>query len=460
MQQESFSFSPGHKVWSVSALLADLQEGLNRQYFDVWVEGEISNFHRSAPGHCYFSLGDPNGQMRAALFAMAARRTQCDLRDGLQVLVRGRLGVYPTRGDLQLYVAHVEPLGRGKLQLAFEQLKEKLAAEGLFAVTRKRPLPPLPRRIGLVTSARGAVVADVLRILRRRYPNLSVLLFPVAVQGPKAAGELRQAVEYFSGPVPAAHCVDVLILARGGGSFEDLWPFSDEALARAIVRAPMPVISAVGHETDFCIADFVADLRAPTPSAAAELVVRTKADLLAEVSDRRRRLLQTMRFQLLRQQHRLVHLARHRAFEALRHRLAQRAQAVDEFGFRLLRLWQQRRAGASQRLAVATARLQQRDVGTVVALARQRLERQQRETLQAWRRLQQARCHRLEHYEALLAERNPLAVLLRGYALVYDPQGHLALSPDRFAEGDPVRIRLAAGWLDATAGPARRGEGT
>ncbi|MGH9520847.1 MAG: exodeoxyribonuclease VII large subunit, partial [Terriglobales bacterium] len=223
--QTDLPFPPERKIWSVSALLARLKTALDRDFFDLWVEGEISNFHQAASRHCYFTLKDARGQLRAVLFAQQARLLRFRPADGLQVLVRGRLSLFESRGDLQLYAEHIEPLGRGDLQLAFEQLKEKLQAEGLFAPERKRPLPRLPRRIALVTSPRGAAVADLVHVLRRRFPNLEIRLYPVAVQGDAAVGEICEALAYFARPEPA-WLPDLLILARGGGSLEDLWAFN------------------------------------------------------------------------------------------------------------------------------------------------------------------------------------------------------------------------------------------
>ncbi|MGH9485917.1 MAG: exodeoxyribonuclease VII large subunit, partial [Terriglobales bacterium] len=297
MDQPLLNFALERQTWTVSSLLASLKTLVERDFFNVWIEGEISNCKYAASQHCYFTLKDAKAQLRAVLFAQQARRAKFQLRDGLQVRVRGRLSLYEARGDVQCIVEHVEPLGRGGLQLAFEQLKQKLAAEGLFAPERKRPLPVLPRRIGLITSARGAAVADVIRILHRRFPGLHILLHPVAVQGTAAAAEICAALDFFAAHAPGgAFAVDLLIVGRGGGSLEDLWAFNEETVARALARSPLPTIAAVGHETDFTIADFVADLRAPTPSAAAELAVRPYADWMREHTERSARLEHAMRY--------------------------------------------------------------------------------------------------------------------------------------------------------------------
>ncbi len=447
-EQAQLLFPPERVVWTVTALAARLKEALERDFFDVWVEGEISNLHRSAANHQYFTLKDAGAQLRVALFAQQGRYLRFRLQDGMQVLVRGRISLYEARGDLQCYAERVEPRGLGSLQAAFEQLKAKLAAEGLFARERKRPLPALPRRVALITSPRGAVVADMIRILRRRYPNLGILVYPVAVQGEAAAGELRAAVRYFAA-APPAHRVDVLVVARGGGSLEDLWAFNDEGLARAIAASPLPVISAVGHETDFTIADFVADLRAPTPSAAAELLIRPKADLLAEWEETRRRLAHGLRYGLARRRHELVTLTQHRAFPGVRHRLLQRAQRLDDLTFRLRHEAAQKPAAAWRRLEQLAARVRHFDARRRLALLRREVLERRAAIAHAYRFRLAARRAGFDALEHVLRERNPLAILARGYALIYDRQRRLLTDPRQIEPGEALRVRMAAGWLDA-----------
>lgn len=428
--QLGFTFPAERKIWTVSGLLARLKQNLDREFFDVWIEGEISNLHQAASRHCYFTLKDAQGQIKSAMFAAQARWLKFKLRDGMQVMVRGRVSLYEARGELQCYVEHVEPLGKGGLQLAFEQLKEKLAAEGLFDPARKRPLPRLPRRIGLITSPRGAAIADMLHILRRRFPNLDILLYPVAVQGEAAAGEICRALAYFAQQRTARGSgdVDLLIVGRGGGSLEDLWPFNEETVARAIAASPIPTISAVGHETDFTIADFVADLRAPTPSAAAELAVRSKQEFLAEQAAIERHLLQAMRYRLL-----------------------QRSQTLDGRQRHLLQATRQRLAMLRRRWALAADQARHLDARTRLQAVRGRLQAQQLALAAHGRATIQVRRHRLERLSALLEERNPLGILRRGYALVYNSRGELAASQKAFAPGDALRVRFADGWLDAEA---------
>jgi len=272
LEQFTLNLVPDRKVWTVSQLTARIRDLLEAEFDDVWIAGEISNTHASQAGHIYFTLKDEKSQIRCACFRDKLRGIKFRPEDGLNVTVRGSISIYEARGEYQVYVTQIEPIGLGALQLAFEQLKARLEAEGLFDDERKKPLPLLPRRIGLVTSPTGAAVRDVLRILKRRFPNVYVLLYPVRVQGEEAAGEIAAALKYFG----REQAADVLLLVRGGGSLEDLWAFNEEQVARAIAACPIPVITGIGHETDFTIADFVADVRASTPSNAAEIVVRAR----------------------------------------------------------------------------------------------------------------------------------------------------------------------------------------
>src|ERR1700757_235008 len=271
-----FTFRPPERrVWKVRDLVASVRTHIEREYSDAWVEGEISNFRAPESGHLYFTLKDGNSQIKVVMFRSSARLLRFRPADGLQVVVRGRITIYEDRGELQIAAEYIEPQGAGSLQLAFEQLKAKLEAEGLFATERKKPLPSLPSRIGVVTSAQAAALRDILNILERRHHSVNILIYPAQVQGDAASHEVAAGVRYFN----QHDNVAVIIIARGGGSAEDLASFNDEALARSIAASEIPVISAVGHETDFTITDFVADLRAPTPSAAAELVIRSRQEI-------------------------------------------------------------------------------------------------------------------------------------------------------------------------------------
>src|SRR5216683_1505394 len=321
MEQFVLQFGPERSVLTVSELNFFIRGLLDREFSDVWVSGEISGVKHAASGHYYFTLKDAEAQLRCVCFRSTARYLKFKPQDGAAVLARGRIDVYEARGEYQLQVEALEVQGHGALQFAFEQLKKKLAAEGLFAQARKRPLPRFPARIGIVTSQRGAVISDMIHVLARRFPGLHVRIYPAQVQGPGSIEEVCRAIQFFS----RGGWAEVIIVARGGGSLEDLWTFNEEAVARAIVASAPPVISAIGHETDFTIADFVADLRAPTPSAAAEIVVPTKDSLLERGTARAATLM-------------------HRA-------IARRAQRVDEIDFRLRREQRARLETTARRLA-------------------------------------------------------------------------------------------------------------
>src|SRR5437016_1150197 len=309
-----FLAPPTRRVWTVRDLVSTVRTAVEREYTDIFVEGEISNYRPAASGHLYFTLKDGDAQLRIVMFRTQARLLRFKPADGLQVIARGRVTIYEPRGELQLSAEYLEPKGAGALQVAFEQLKAKLAEEGLFDAARKKPIPPMPRRIGIVTSPSGAAIRDMLNVLRRRHESVNVLIFPAQVQGESAAGEVLLGLKYFNSAAAAKLGVDVIIVARGGGSAEDLAAFNDEALARAIAASKIPVISAIGHETDFTIADFVADLRAPTPSAAAELVIGTKQQLEERVGSLNQRLTRAARYRLLMARNHFTQLVQHAAF--------------------------------------------------------------------------------------------------------------------------------------------------
>src|ERR1700680_4422941 len=309
--QMGFNFRPPERrVWKVRDLVAAVRSHIEREYSDAWVEGEISNFRAPDSGHLYFTLKDGNAQIRGVMFRSAARLLRFRPSDGLQVVVRGRITVYEERGELQISAEYLEPKGAGSLQLAFEQLKAKLETEGLFAADRKKPIPSLPSRIGIVTSAQAAALRDILNVLERRHHSVNVLIYPAQVQGEAASHEVAAGVRFFN----QHDNVDIIVIARGGGSAEDLASFNNEALARTIAASDIPVISAVGHETDFTILDFVADLRAPTPSAAAELVTRSRQEVEDHAAALLDRLSRAIRYRLLMGRQSVTELAQHRAF--------------------------------------------------------------------------------------------------------------------------------------------------
>jgi len=318
------------KIYTVSEVTRMVKMELESAFPLLWVEGEISNFHRHHSGHLYFTLKDETSQLRTVMFRGEARKVPFELEDGLQVVARGRINVYEPRGEYQLIVELLEPKGKGALQLAFEQLKEKLKKEGLFDSALKKKLPVLPKKVGVVTSPRGAAIVDIIRTLERRFARLHILLYPVKVQGEGAAEEIVEGIDYL-GSLPD---IDVIIIGRGGGSIEDLWAFNEEKVARAIYRCAIPVISAVGHEIDFTIADFVADIRASTPSGAAEMVIEEEESLRERIENLEKRLVHNQKFVLQEWKHEVFSLAQHRAFQNMRINLLNLEQKVDDLEMR------------------------------------------------------------------------------------------------------------------------------
>ena len=442
--QFAFDFQsfPERRIWKVGELISSLRTRLEREYTDVWVEGEISNLRPAGSGHLYFTLGDGEAQLRIVIFRMQARLLRFKPENGLRVIARGRLSIYEGRGELQMIGEFLEPVGVGALQVAFEQLKKKLAAEGLFDPGRKKPIPALPRRIGIVTSPHGAAIQDILNILRRRHGSVDVLIYPAQVQGESAPREVAAGVRHLN----RNRLVDVIIIARGGGSFEDLAAFNDESLARAIAESSLPVISAVGHETDFTICDFVADLRAPTPSAAAELVIRSKQGLQESLAGLGTRLGRGARFQLLTARQRLTRLAQNMAFARMQELIARRQQRVDELAFRLAAAQQKQMRALHRRVDVAGARLRHQN-----RLSAMRRELAVRVTAlgSAVRHLIENRTAKLQRLGSQLQALSPLGILERGYALVFDEQGNLVTSSAQLSPGQPVRGRVARGGFSA-----------
>jgi exodeoxyribonuclease VII large subunit len=437
---------PGkRRALTVAELTDRLQGVLETEFFDVWVEGEISNLNQAASGHWYFSLKDDRAQIRAVVWKTAARLIKWKPKDGMRVLARGGIKVYAPRGDYQISVEVLEPLGVGALQQAFEELKEKLAKEGLFDPAKKRPLPMLPRCIGIVTSPTGAVIQDIVRVLQRRYANLGVLIYPARVQGPEAAYEIVQgirALNRFKG-------VDVLMVARGGGSLEDLWPFNDEMVARALATSRIPTLSAVGHETDFTIADFVADLRAPTPSAGAERVVQAKEDIAARIDALTHRLDAAARMRLQRTRARVDSVRSHRVFEAERGRLRTYAQRVDDLARRAQTGVRRRLEQAGERRRRVADRLEAFRWDRLAAARRERIDDHARRLGEAMRGRVRTRRAELARVAGKLESLSPLSVLQRGYALVFDEGGTLVQRAGQVAAGDLIDVRLHEGALRA-----------
>lgn len=438
-------FEVTRRVYTVSGLTQEIRNLLEPKLQDVWVRGEVSNFRPAASGHLYFTLKDDAAQLRIVCFRNQARYLKFKPVDGVALIVRGRLCVYETRGEYQLIAELLEPAGLGALQLAFEQLKQKLAAEGLFSPERKRPLPLLPRTVGVVTSPTGAVLRDILRVLRRRYRNMNVLVYPAAVQGEGAAEEIAAGIRYFNQHALA----DVLIVARGGGSIEDLWAFNEETVARALAASSIPVISAVGHETDFTISDFVADLRAPTPSAAAEIVVHRKQDYETELENRGRRMVQIVQLKLSTMRQSLIALSMSQAFQWIPNRLAHRAQRLDELAARLSHAMRERMNASRRRAVEASAGVVRLDFRRILDLKRATLRRQQDGLSAACARRLAASRSRFQQQEAVLRERSPHVILRRGYAIARDAMGKVLRSAAVVEEGGEISVQLSQGRLGA-----------
>ena len=443
MSQLQFNLMPERRVYSVTELTARIRDLFTRNFTDILVEGEISNCHEAQSGHIYFVLKDKASQLRAVCFKTQVRAMKFRPENGLHVTVRGSISVYEARGDYQIYVESIEPVGLGALQLAFDQLKKRLEAEGLFSPDRKKPLPMLPRCIGLITSPTGAAVRDVVRILRRRFHNVHLTLFPVRVQGDGAALEIVRALQFFN----RLQSVDVLILARGGGSLEDLWAFNEEAVARALAQSVIPVISGVGHETDFTIADFVADVRASTPSAAAELVVNTRREFDKHVADLRQTLVDQMRYRILVLSRRVHELGARRGFRRPLDLLRQQRQRADEMSARIAHALRANLALSTKRFNVAHKRIVAFDFRMKIAAVRLRLEKLQLELAARSDRALRQKRQRLDRLNLQLHERSPLRVLERGYAIATDSTGQILRSSAQVAVGDAATLRLHQGRL-------------
>ncbi|MFY9607507.1 MAG: exodeoxyribonuclease VII large subunit [Blastocatellia bacterium] len=433
------------RALSVSELTGRLKTLVEGSFFEVHVEGEISNLRRHSSGHWYFTLKDEGAALRCACFRLQNRLIRFAPEDGLTVSARGRLSVYEARGEYQLVVEYLEPVGVGALQLAFELLKNKLAAEGLFDPERKRPLPLLPRCIGIVTSPTGAAVRDIVRVIRRRNEAVSVLIAPARVQGEGAALEIAQAIRNLS----ARREVDVIIVGRGGGSIEDLWCFNDERVARAIGKSRVPVISAVGHETDFTIADFVADLRASTPSAAAEMVAAAHGEISARVAGLRSDLSRALRYSVLELRSRIAELESSRAFDSVQMKIRSTSQHLDDATHSMETMLRDAVKTRSARLGALALRLSEADLRRRLIERRAsldsvigRLKATARSTLDQGR-------ERLSIGAGKLASLSPLGVLARGYAIAFDRHGRVIKCAADVKSGDRINVRVSEGTFAA-----------
>jgi exodeoxyribonuclease VII large subunit len=431
------------EIYSVSRLNREARMLLGVSFPLLWVEGEISNLAAPASGHLYFTLKDATACVRCAMFRRQNLHLGFKPHDGMQVLARARVSLYEPRGEFQLTVEHLAQAGFGVLQRAFEALKQRLATEGLFDPARKRALPRFPRRLGVITSPAGAAMRDILSVLRRRYPALPVLIYPVPVQGEAAAQAIVQTLTAAS---RRREC-DVLILARGGGSLEDLWPFNTEPVARAIAACAIPVVSAVGHEIDFTIADFVADQRAATPTAAAELVTPDALELLAQIGQLQQRLRASLRRRCDRYQERLRWLGGRLQLQHPRQRLQRQIQRIDELEQRLQLAERYRLRTFAARLAALNLRAQRCSPRMRLAQNSARHEQLTQRLVSAMAHAISSRRHRLDQFTGTLHAISPLATLERGYALVTRADGMLLRDSAHAASGDVLDVRLSKGRL-------------
>lgn len=477
------------KIYSVSEITSDIRMLLEATYPSFWVEGEISNFHQPATsGHFYFNLKDSTAQIRCVMWKSAHRFLRWKPKDGMKVMVSGRLTVYDGKGEYQIDVRQIVAHGKGDLYAAFEQLKEKLQKEGLFSPARKRPIPMLPKKIGMITSPTGAVIRDMLNILNRRYLNLQLLIYPAKVQGEDAAATIVEGLRVMNG----YQDIDVLIVARGGGSMEDLWPFNEETVARAIVASRIPVISAVGHETDTTISDFVSDLRAPTPSAAAELVVGKKTEFVEKVLNLSQRIDSVLRNRVLQMKNRVQMLAQHRALSSIPQSVHMKQQTVDDCAMRLRSGLERYHQEQTRRLLQAQTKLSPSQLKHVIEVKRSTLQ-QQYERMRAHVQRNQQRLSRyvlafqtklspaqlmhlmevdrskisvlLERMRRTLSAQlhgkktgiaraagkldslSPLSVLERGYSIAFDEHGNTIKRSATVHPGQEIRVRLHEGKI-------------
>ncbi len=431
------------RALSVSELNHQARHLLESSFMQVWVEGELSGFSRPSSGHWYFSLKDRKCQVRCAMFRGLNQRIRTLPKEGDQVRIRGKVTLYENRGDFQIIVEHIEPAGLGALQQAFEELKRKLLAEGLFDNARKKPLPSLPKHIGVVTSPTGAAIHDILTVLARRCPAIPVTLYPTAVQGKAATAEIVSAIER----AQTHGVVDVLIIGRGGGSLEDLWCFNEEAVARAIAACTIPTVSAVGHEVDVTIADFVADLRAPTPSAAAEKISPDQSDWLKQLREREFRFSNAIGLALKRLSTQLGHLTAR--LRDPRRELLEKAQRMDELELRLEKAIRQRLNTVSIRNDHLHQRLVMQSPRRQLAQSQDTVKRITERMLSLMQQSLRHRRESLEHAAQTLNVVSPLATLGRGYAIVRDGDGKIVREASAVSAGETISARVATGELTA-----------
>ena len=453
LDQLGFTFPQANRqTWRIRDLVAAVRTHLEREYGDLWVEGEISNFRAHDSGHLYFTLKDESAQIRVVMFRSSARLLRFRPDNGMEVVARGRITVYEERGELQISAEYLEPKGAGALQIAFEQLKAKLEAEGLFDPARRKPIPALPKCIGIVTSPQAAALRDILHILRRRHHSAGVLIYPAQVQGESAPLEVTAGIRHFN----KTRNVDVIIVARGGGSAEDLAAFNHEGLARAAAASAIPLISAVGHESDFTILDLVADLRAPTPSAAAELVIRSRQEIEEQLQGITGRLEKAARYRLLIARQQWMELSQHRAFARMIDGIHRREQRLDDLAHRLERSQHAILRDIRQRYEWLSAAVRHYDARRILAGMKKDLAASSMALQAGFRNLLLERRVRVERLDTALQALSPLAILERGYALVFDPSGALLKDAAKVKPGDEITAQLARGTVQAEVRKRRK----
>ena len=434
------------EIWTIAQLTRRVKNLLEGQVGAVWIAGEISNWKLAASGHAYFTLKDATSQIDAVIFRGRLSRLKFRPESGLEVIARGQITVYERRGNYQIILEEMQPKGMGALQLAFERLKAKLQAEGVFDEAHKKALPLMPRRIGVVTSPTGAAIRDILQVLNRRFANVHVVLCPARVQGDEAAAEIVEAIETLD-----QWGVDVMIVGRGGGSLEDLWPFNEEPVVRAVFAAKTPIISAVGHEIDFALTDFAADLRAPTPSAAAELVVREQQALTEQLHTIQRRLSEALSRKLERAQHRLQVAQTSFVFTRPEELVRQRRQTSDELRMRLEGALQDRAQQTRLRWERCNGKLQMHSPQHRLHLAQQRQKTLQEHLEKIGNRLTESRRQQLAAMGAHLNALSPLAILSRGYTVAWKmPEKKLVKRATQLQVGDKLSLRFGEGAVNAT----------
>ena len=432
-------------IYTVSRLNSEVRLTLELQFQTLWLQGEVSNFIAAASGHWYFSLKDSAAQVKCAMFKMANRNSSFRPQNGQQVLIRARISVYEPRGEYQLLAEFIESAGAGLLKQQFEQLKAKLQAEGLFDPALKKPLPTQVQRVGVITSPTGAAVRDIVTVLKRRAPGIEVIIYPSQVQGDTAAMQLRNML---STAIRRSE-VDVLIIGRGGGSLEDLWCFNDELLCRAVAACPIPIVSAVGHEIDFALTDFVADMRAPTPSAAAELVSPDQSHLLERIMRLRNSLIQAQRVRLQQAAPKLLNLSQRLLALHPKRRLEQQQQRLDELQLRLVSSIKRRLLQASQQSQFADKSLRQLSPAKALTQQQQHISLLQQRLKQAQQQQLKQHTLRVAQLSGQLNTVSPLATLARGYSITFDAKQQVVTDSRQLKTGDKVAVKLAKGGFDA-----------